>query len=97
LRSKARDYGSMPLIVIRAQTYDDKLAESLWRRTQADLATLSTEGIEVEALDSGHHVQDDNPDVVVATARAAVTAARAGAPLAACTEIVAGLDARCLT
>jgi pimeloyl-ACP methyl ester carboxylesterase len=97
LRARARDFGSMPLIVIRAQTYDDVLTESLWRRTQADLATLSTDGMEIEALDSGHFVQDDNPDVVVAAVRAAVTAARDGAPLQPCAEITAGLDARCLT
>jgi pimeloyl-ACP methyl ester carboxylesterase len=97
LRSRARDFGSMPLVVIRAQTYDDVLAETLWRRTQADLATLSTDGMEIEALDSGHFVQDDNPGVVVAAVRAAVTAARDGAPLQPCAEIIAGLDARCLT
>jgi pimeloyl-ACP methyl ester carboxylesterase len=97
LRSAARDFGSMPLIVIRAQTYEDVLTESLWRRTQADLATLSTDGMEIEALDSGHFVQDDNPDVVVAAVRAAVAAARDGMPLQPCADIIAGLDARCLT
>ncbi|MDP9184604.1 MAG: alpha/beta hydrolase [Actinomycetota bacterium] len=97
LRAKARDFGSMPLIVIRAETYDDVLSESLWRRTQADLATLSTDGIEIEASHSGHFVQDDNPDVVVGAVRAVVDAARAGAPLAACADIIAGLDVRCLT
>lgn len=96
LRSSARDFSSMPLIVIRAETYEDVLSVSLWRRTQADLATLSTDGIEIEALHSGHFVQDDNPDMVVGAVRAAVTAARDGAPLAACAEIIAGLDARCL-
>jgi pimeloyl-ACP methyl ester carboxylesterase len=97
LRSKARDFGSMPLIVIRAETYQDVLSGSLWRRTQADLATLSSDAVEIEALHSGHFVQDDNPDVVVAAVRAAVTAARSGLPLVPCAEIVAALDARCLS
>jgi pimeloyl-ACP methyl ester carboxylesterase len=97
LRSKARDFGSMPLVVIRAETYDDVLSEALWRRTQADLATLSSEGLEIEALHSGHFVMDDNPAVVVAGVRAVVAAVQGGAPLAPCADIVAGLDARCLT
>jgi pimeloyl-ACP methyl ester carboxylesterase len=96
LRSTARDLGSMPLIVIRAETYEDVLTTALWRRTQADLATLSTDGIEIEALHSGHFVQDDNPDVAVAAVRAVVDAARAGAPLPPCLDVIAGLDARCL-
>jgi pimeloyl-ACP methyl ester carboxylesterase len=97
LRSKARDFGSMPLVVIRAETYEDVLSEALWRRTQADLATLSSDGMEIEALHSGHFVMDDNPDAVVAGVRAVVSAVEGGAPLAPCAEIVAGLDARCLT
>ncbi len=97
LRARGRDFGSMPLIVIRAETYDDVLSESLWRRTQADLATLSTDGMEIEALHSGHHVEDDNPDVIVAAVHAAVRAVRHGTPLQPCAEIIAGLDARCLT
>jgi pimeloyl-ACP methyl ester carboxylesterase len=97
LRTTARNFGSKPLVVIRAETYDDVLSEALWRRTQADLATLSHDGMEIEALDSGHFVMDDNPDVVVASVRAVVTAATSAAPLADCGQIVAGLDARCLT
>jgi len=97
LRTTARDLGSIPLVVIRAQYYDDVLSPALWRRTQADLATLSTDGIEVEALGSHHFVQNDDPGAVVAAVRATVAAARAGAPLASCPEIVAGVRARCLT
>ena len=97
LRARARDFGSTPLVVIRAQHYDDVLSTALWRRTQADLATLSTDGIEMEALGSGHFVQDDDPAAVLAAVRAVVTAARAGAPLAPCAQIVEGVPARCLT
>jgi pimeloyl-ACP methyl ester carboxylesterase len=96
LRTTARDLGSLPLVVIRAQYYDDVLGPALWRRTQADLATLSSDGIEIEALGSHHHVQNDDPTAVVAVA-AVVAAARAGTPLAPCAQIVRGVPARCLT
>jgi pimeloyl-ACP methyl ester carboxylesterase len=97
LRTKARDLGSIPLVVIRAQFYDDVLSPALWRRTQADLATLSSDGIEIVALGSHHFVQNDDPGAVVAAVQATVAAARAGAPLAPCAEIVAGVQARCVT
>lgn len=96
LRSRARDFGAMPLIVIRAERYDDVLSPALWRRTQADLATLSTDSIEVEALGSGHFVMDDNPPVVVTAAAAMIAALDAGAGLASCAEIFDAVDARCL-
>ena len=96
LRTRARDFDAMPLIVIRAERYDDVLSPALWRRTQADLATLSSDSIEVEALGSGHFVVDDNPPVVVSAAEAMVEAARAGAGLASCAEIFGAVGARCL-
>lgn len=96
LRTRARDFGAMPLIVIRAERYDDVLSPALWRRTQADLATLSSDSIEVEALGSGHFVMDDNPPVVVTAADAVVEAVRAGGAPASCAEIFGALDARCL-
>ena len=97
LRSRARDFGDMPLIVIRAEIYEDVLSESLWRRTQADLATLSADAMLIEALGSGHFVTDENPDVVVAATNAVVDAARSGEPLPPCLEVVADLEARCLS
>jgi pimeloyl-ACP methyl ester carboxylesterase len=96
LRAKARDYGALPLIAMRAEVYEDVLTESLWRRTQADLATLSTDSVAVEALGSGHFVMDDNPDAVVAAVAAVVTAARNVARLPPCEEIFARVQARCL-
>ena len=96
LRGAARDLGAIPVIVIRAQTYEDVLSETLWRRTQADLATLSTDGMEIEALHSGHLVQDDNPTVVVAAVRAAVRAVTSGEALVPCEQVIDGVEARCL-
>jgi hypothetical protein len=97
LRTKARDFGDIPLVVIRAETYEDVLSVPLWKRTQADLATLSTDGLLIEALGSGHFVTDENPDTVVAATAAVVDAARGGAPLAPCEQVISGLEARCLS
>jgi pimeloyl-ACP methyl ester carboxylesterase len=96
LRSRARRYGDLPLVVIRAETYEDVLSESLWRRSQADLATLSTDTMLIEALDSGHFVIDENPGVVVAATGAVVDAALSGRRLPPCEEVIADVDARCL-
>ena len=42
LRETARDYGDMPLAIVKAGRYEDVLTIALWDRTQADLATLSS-------------------------------------------------------
>ena len=93
---RARDHDDLPLFVIRAERYEDVLDEALWRETQADLATLSTNAIHVEALGSGHFVIDDNPDVVVAAVATVVEAARFDARLPPCEDVVVTLRARCL-
>ena len=49
LRTTARDYGDMPLAVVKAGRYEDVLTVSLWDRTQADLATLSSNAVLVQA------------------------------------------------
>ena len=49
LRATARDYGAMPLAVVMAGTYEDVLTVALWDRTQADLATLSSNSVFVQA------------------------------------------------
>jgi pimeloyl-ACP methyl ester carboxylesterase len=93
---QARDYGEVPLVVIRAERYEDVLDAALWREAQADLATLSSNAIHVEALGSGHFVMDDNPDAVVAAVAAVVEAARSEAHLPPCEDVVVTLRARCL-
>jgi hypothetical protein len=97
LQDSARNYGDLPLVAIRAERYEDVLAESLWVRTQADLATLSSRGLQVVALDSGHLVMDDNASVVIAAVDAVVEASRSGEPLAPCEELFADLEADCPT
>ncbi len=97
-RTTARDLGSILLVVIRVQYADDDvLNPALRRRTQADLATLSTDGMEIEALGSRRFVQNDDRGAVVAAVQATVAAACAATPLAPCGEIVAGVWARCQT
>jgi pimeloyl-ACP methyl ester carboxylesterase len=95
----ARGYGEMPLIVVRAERYDDVLDEGLWRSTQAELATFSDDSLLVIASGSGHFVMEPppggNPDVLVAAVAAVVEAARSGVPLPTCDAFVAALDAAC--
>ena len=96
---RARDYGSTPLVVVRAERYEDALDEALWRSTQADLATLSDDSLLVVASGSGHFVMDapprGNPEVVLAAVSAVVDAVRSGDPLPSCDAFVAALDATC--
>jgi pimeloyl-ACP methyl ester carboxylesterase len=94
LRTTARDLGDLPLVVVQAGTYEDVLAVGLWNRTQADLATLSTDAVHIQAT-GGHFVMNDDPKVIVAAVRAVVDAARSGERLPPCAELVAGTDATC--
>ena len=94
LRRTARDYGDMPLAVIQAGEYEDVLSVALWNRTQADLATLSTDAVHVQAT-GGHFVMNDDPKVILAVVRDLVDAARAGAQLPPSAQVVAGTDATC--
>jgi hypothetical protein len=94
LRSIARDYGDMPLAVIKAGRYEDVLTEPLWNRTQADLATLSSNAVLIQAR-GGHFVMDDDPRVLLAAVRAVVASARSGEVLPRCGNVVSGTDGRC--
>ena len=95
LRTTARNFGELPLVVIRAETYEDVLSTSLWRRTQADLATLSSNALYVVADGSGHFVQDEAPEVVLAAIHEVLAASRAGSALPACEDVVASIPASC--
>jgi pimeloyl-ACP methyl ester carboxylesterase len=94
LRTTARDLGDLPLVVVQAGAYEDVLSVRLWNRTQADLATLSTDAVHVQAT-GGHFVMNDDPQVIIAAVRAVVDAARTGEQLPACSDLVAGTDATC--
>ena len=94
LRTTARDYGEMPLVIVKAGRYEDVLTVALWDRTQADLATLSSNSDLVQAR-GGHFVMNDDPQVVLAAIRAVVSSARTDEPLPDCVELVAGTDGDC--
>ena len=94
LRRTARDYGKMPLAVVKAGKYEDVLSVALWDRTQEDLATLSSNSVLVQAQ-GGHLVMNDNPRVLLARIQAVVESARSGDPIAPCAAIVAGADGPC--
>ena len=94
LRETARDYGDMPLAIVKAGRYEDVLTIALWDRTQADLATLSSNSVLVQAQ-GGHFVMNDDPKVLLAAIRAVVSSARTEEPLPGCPELVAGTDGTC--
>ena len=94
LRDSSRDYGDLPLAVVKAGIYEDVLSVALWNRTQADLATLSTDSVLIQA-NGGHFVMDDDPKVLLAAVRAVVSSARSGDALPSCREIVADTDGQC--
>jgi pimeloyl-ACP methyl ester carboxylesterase len=94
LRTTARDYGDMPLAVVKAGRYEDVLTMSLWNRTQADLATLSSNAVLVQAT-GGHFVMNDDGEVLLAAVRAVVASARSGDALPSCRNLVAGTDGQC--
>ena len=94
LLTTARDYGAMPMVIVKAGRYEDVLTVALWDRTQADLATLSSNSVLVQAR-GGHFVMNDDPQVLLAAIRAVVSSARTDAPIPDCPILVAGTDGNC--
>ena len=95
LRRSARDFGDTPLITIRAEIYEDVLSVALWRRTQADLATLSADAVAAVAVGSGHFIPDEDPEVIVEAASAMVATIRHGRSLPPCERIFDATHGRC--
>jgi pimeloyl-ACP methyl ester carboxylesterase len=76
---QAADLGSKPLMVVtRGRELNPQ-----WRAGQAALLRLSTSSSQVVAAGSGHYVQLDRPDVVVAAVRTVLAAAQ---DAAGCTD-----------
>lgn len=94
LRRTARDFGSLPLAVVKAGRYEDVLTVRLWDRTQADLATLSSNAVFVQAT-GGHFVMEDDPAVLLAVVRGVVESARSGNAIAPCAKVIDGTDGSC--
>jgi hypothetical protein len=95
LRAGGHDLGNLPVIAMRAERYEDVLSEGLWERTQADLATISTDGMPVVALGSGHAVIDENRPAVLAAVAELVDAAHGARSLAPCEQVFRGIDVDC--
>ena len=88
LVAATQDLGALPLAVLTAgkppsfpscvpQPFVERSYE-IWLELQAKLVTLSTNSIHIMATKSGHHIQRDEPDVVIDAIRQVVTAARSG-------------------
>lgn len=95
LRRTARDFDALPLAVVKAGRYEDVLTVRLWNRTQADLATLSSNVVFVQAT-GGHFAMDDDPGVFLAAVGTVVESARSGDPIASCEQVIEGTDGGCL-
>ena len=94
LRQTAHDLGELPLAVVKAGRYEDVLTVRLWDRTQADLATMSSNSMFVQAT-GGHFLMDDDPKVFLAVTAAVVDSARSGQPIVSCARVVEGTDGSC--
>jgi pimeloyl-ACP methyl ester carboxylesterase len=86
-----RNYGDMPLIVLTStnapelppETRDAESARTTFaamnaelRRGHAELAVLSSRGVQRAVPDSGHYIQLDQPDAVIVAIKEVVSAAR---------------------
>jgi pimeloyl-ACP methyl ester carboxylesterase len=94
LRETAHDFGDLPLAVVKAGRYEDVLTVRLWDRTQADLATMSSNSVLVQAR-GGHFVMHDDPRVLLAAVQAVVDSARSGDSVVSCQRAVEGTDGSC--
>jgi pimeloyl-ACP methyl ester carboxylesterase len=87
---EVKSLGDRPLIVVTAGAtfagFEDDVFP-VWMGLQRRLASLSSRSVHVLAPTSGHFVQQDAPDVVLAAVRAAVDAVRNDGRLASCAAI----------
>jgi pimeloyl-ACP methyl ester carboxylesterase len=78
-------FGDLPLVVLSrgrwdpyaelTETENQQIKEG-WQDLQSELAPLSTESRQVDAEQSGHHIQLDQPDLVIDAIREMVDALR---------------------
>jgi pimeloyl-ACP methyl ester carboxylesterase len=76
----ARRTLTVPLVVVSAGRGSD----ATWRRLQRDQVDLSSLGCQMTALDSGHAILVEQPNIVIDAIRAIVEAARRGNPPEGC-------------
>jgi pimeloyl-ACP methyl ester carboxylesterase len=81
--SKIKSFGSIPLCVLSATDKnrfdryinDEKFRNEMvaaWDKMQNDLLTLSTDSKQVLVVNSGHYINEDQPDVIVEAIRSMV-------------------------
>ena len=90
----AVDFGDVPLGVLTQGEASGEFAR-LWSRYQDRLAGLSTDSVHVEAVQSGHEIHAEAPDLEVALVREVVEAVRTGNELAACDDRFEKLQGNC--
>ena len=73
---EAGELGDLPLVVL-TKGID---LESDWQALQDDLASLSTNSTQVQAEDSGHFIQLERPDLVIAAIQQVVDQSRTQTP-----------------
>jgi len=66
-------FGSKPLIVLTSGSNDE---DPNWQRLQKELATRSSNAKRIVATGSGHYIQDDRPELVIAAVREVVAATK---------------------
>jgi pimeloyl-ACP methyl ester carboxylesterase len=66
-------FGSKPLVVLTAGSND---ADPDWHRLQNELATRASNAKHIVATGSGHYIQDDRPELVIAAVREVVAATK---------------------
>jgi hypothetical protein len=87
--------GSMPLAVLTQGDLNGPY-EVLWSRYQDELAALSTDALHMVATESDHFVQEDRPELVIATVQAVLEAAASGQALPPCGPAYEAVGAECL-
>jgi pimeloyl-ACP methyl ester carboxylesterase len=94
-------FGSVPTIVL-TQAFKgpgDSVAppdfRRLWTREHERLSARSSDGIHLIAFDSGHMIQDDAPELVLAAIEEVLAAAGADQPLAPCDDRFADVGGEC--
>ncbi len=105
LRASKRELQSVarlhvPLLVLTQNYRGDDSATKAFRRSwdsmQSRLASWSDDSVHVVAVDSGHFIPEDAPDLIVASVGEVLTAVRSGDPLPECSARFASVDGRCV-
>jgi hypothetical protein len=76
VRAARHPLGSLPLVVLShglPTQFPDPRLEQDWQALQRDLAGLSSDSVHIIATRSGHQIQLDQPDLVIATIKQVLT------------------------